>query len=75
MSGVTAPAMSQLSDLIGEFKTMDIQEFRRLAKDPDEAGRNSCRSLKPFVLSPLIDIRRVLLLGDNHPCNNAIYSW
>lgn len=38
MSGVTAPAMSQLSDLIGEFKTMDIQEFRRLAKDPDEAG-------------------------------------
>ena len=38
MSGVTAPAMSQLSDLIGEFKTMDIQEFRRLAKDPDQAG-------------------------------------
>lgn len=38
MSGVTAPAVSQLSDLIGEFKTMDIQEFRRLAKDPDQAG-------------------------------------
>jgi hypothetical protein len=35
---VTAPAVSQLSDLIGEFKTMDIQEFRRLAKDPDQAG-------------------------------------
>lgn len=37
ISGVTAPA-SQLSDLIGEFKTMDIQEFRRLSKDPDQAG-------------------------------------
>lgn len=37
VSGVTAPA-GQLSDLIGEFKTMDIQEFRRLAKDPEQAG-------------------------------------
>lgn len=37
VSGVTAP-VSQLSDLIGELKTMDIQEFRRLAKDPEQAG-------------------------------------
>ncbi|USN52917.1 MAG: hypothetical protein H6759_02560 [Candidatus Nomurabacteria bacterium] len=37
MSGITAPAM-QLSDLIGEFKTLDIQEFRRLSSDPEQAG-------------------------------------